>query len=75
MYYVALQLDLATRYLSNFFYSCVAQVNGEISFIWVPVWRRQVNVYTDYLSCIMNLDKYLCLTLFNQHVLKEKCII
>ena len=59
------------RLLKQFF-PLVQLVNCEISIIWMAVLRRQVNAYTVYFSCIMHLHKYLCLTFFNQHVLKRK---
>ena len=53
VHYVALQLDLATLYPSNF------PVNCEISFIWIAILRRQVDVLkTVYFSCIVHLHKY-----------------
>ena len=54
------------------FFPIVQLVNCEISTIWMAVSRRQANAYTVYFSCIMHLHKYLCLTCFNQHVLKRK---
>ena len=69
-----MQLDLATLYMSNFF-SLVQLVNCEISFIWIAVLWKQVDVY---LSCIMYLHKYFCyfccfcLTFFNQYYFKKK---